>query len=199
MKFKISFLIFLLATIISYSQEYNKNTDSLVSIIATPNPFNEYTDIKITLSESDSVTVKVFNCLGNIVATLQNKTFLQAGEYTYQLSGENLENGLYIVQVTGIYNNIGKNIKKDSTINVNEVNASKFDIYPNPAKDIIYLNFKNEGEKEISFINIMGENIYSTTIFNKKEKINISKLKKGIYIVNIKNNNNSFSKKLIVY
>ncbi len=59
-----------------------------------PNPFNPSTNIKFTVAENASVTLKVFNVLGEEVATLVNKT-MKPGNYSVQFNAENLTSGIY--------------------------------------------------------------------------------------------------------
>lgn len=72
----------------------------------------------------------------------------------------------------------------------------KINIFPNPTQDII--NFEHNGSKlqSISIYNIYGLLVMKTTDCNAK-KINIHSLKKGIYIIEIKIDNEVFRKKII--
>jgi len=69
-----------------------------------PNPFNPSTKIKftipITLSgvEGSLVTLKVYDVLGNEVATLVNKE-KPAGEYEFEFYGNGLTSGVYFYQL----------------------------------------------------------------------------------------------------
>ncbi|RKY95179.1 MAG: hypothetical protein DRQ13_07415 [Ignavibacteriae bacterium] len=60
-----------------------------------PNPFNPNTSIKYTLAEQSPVSLKVFDILGNEVATLVNTT-QGAGAYDVNFDAANLASGLYI-------------------------------------------------------------------------------------------------------
>lgn len=76
----------------------NKNTYSnIVSVY--PNPYQEQTTVKVTLTDNENVLLEVFNNLGQKVQTLDNST-KQAGEYKYQFSAKslNLSNGLYFLK-----------------------------------------------------------------------------------------------------
>jgi hypothetical protein len=70
-------------------------------------------------------------------------------------------------------------------------------IYPNPANDFIYLNFKNPFEGEINIYDVVGRLVYSEEIQNQNLKqINIHSLNKGIYIVVARNIKRGTSKNL---
>lgn len=60
-----------------------------------PNPFNPSTKINYTLAERSSVSLKVYDVIGNEVATLVNTT-QNAGNYVATFESKNLASGLYI-------------------------------------------------------------------------------------------------------
>ncbi len=60
-----------------------------------PNPFNPTTTISFTLPKSGFVTLKVYNMLGQEVATLVNGVKV-AGNYKATLNGKDLSSGTYI-------------------------------------------------------------------------------------------------------
>ncbi len=70
-------------------------------------------------------------------------------------------------------------------------------IYPNPVSNgKIYITTKQNLTKEIEIFDVLGKKIYSTSLFGKE--LNISKLTPGIYILKIKENNSSATRKLVV-
>lgn len=67
----------------------------------------------------------------------------------------------------------------------NEVNIKneKLDIYPNPVND--FLNFNNiENNSIVKIVDMSGKEVINTTL-KKDEKLNVSSLEKGVYIVNV--------------
>ena len=64
-----------------------------------PNPFNPSTNIQYSIPEQSFVELKVFDVLGNEVATLVNKE-QTAGVYRADFSGNSLASGLYIARIT---------------------------------------------------------------------------------------------------
>lgn len=63
-----------------------------------PNPFNPVTIIKYSIPRHSFITLKVFDLLGNEVATLV-KGMKQAGDYAVSFSGKGLASGVYVYQL----------------------------------------------------------------------------------------------------
>lgn len=89
-------------------------------------------------------------------------------------------------------------------LSTNDTNSNassdSFKLYPVPAKDEIFIdllkNYTSGSTYEI--ININGQIVKSKTkIRNLREKINLSKLPSGIYMVRLQSGNSYFSKKFI--
>ncbi|NNG27142.1 MAG: T9SS type A sorting domain-containing protein [Ignavibacteriaceae bacterium] len=62
-----------------------------------PNPFNPTTTIKYEIPELSFITIKIYDMLGNKVATLVNEDKL-AGSYEVNLNSEGLTSGVYFYQ-----------------------------------------------------------------------------------------------------
>jgi hypothetical protein len=58
-----------------------------------PNPFNPTTTIRFSIPESQFVTLKIYNSLGEQVAELVNQQ-LQKGNYTVNWNAENTSSGI---------------------------------------------------------------------------------------------------------
>ena len=76
-----------------------------------------------------------------------------------------------------------------------------FHLYPNPAFDIINLNINDLQDKSISLniYNIAGTLVYSASIIENQNEIDISNLSNGIYMVILKSKNRIQSEKLIIH
>jgi len=81
-------------------------------------------------------------------------------------------------------------------------NNSNFNIYPNPAFDAVNIQFADSdvNEKEITITDMTGREVRKVNKKYAGEKINvnISSLKKGIYMFNVSSNNKTSSQKLII-
>jgi hypothetical protein len=64
-----------------------------------PNPFNPTTNISFSLGNSGHTTLKVYNMLGNEVATLFNGNGEAGKLYTVKFDGINLSTGMYIYKL----------------------------------------------------------------------------------------------------
>jgi len=64
-----------------------------------PNPFNPTTTLRYQIPEASSVNLKIFDVLGNEVATLVNET-KPAGEYQIVFDGTNVPSGIYFYKLT---------------------------------------------------------------------------------------------------
>jgi hypothetical protein len=61
-----------------------------------PNPFNPTTNIRFDVSKQSPVTLKIYNVVGQLVATLINNEIFDAGTYTVRWNAADLASGMYI-------------------------------------------------------------------------------------------------------
>jgi photosystem II stability/assembly factor-like uncharacterized protein len=78
-----------------------------------PNPFNPVTLISFQLPVSSQVTMKVYNLLGQEVATLLNNEVVDDGEHEVEFDASHLPSGVYFYRLTGrSEGNVFSDIKK---------------------------------------------------------------------------------------
>jgi hypothetical protein len=63
-----------------------------------PNPFNPITTIEFDLPKTSEVRLKIFNILGEELATLVSDR-LSAGSYSYEWDASNLASGVYLYRL----------------------------------------------------------------------------------------------------
>jgi len=81
--------------------------------------------------------------------------------------------------------------------NSTSTNIEGLIVYPNPVSHgKLYITTKNNLTKEVEIFNVLGERIYTATLFGKE--LNISKLHAGVYILKISENNMSATRKLVI-
>ena len=71
-------------------------------------------------------------------------------------------------------------------------------IYPNPSNTEIYVELVNSGTFQIRIVNSIGSEVYYQANYNSNQSINVRNLSKGIYFVQISNQNGQSTKKLII-
>jgi hypothetical protein len=79
--------------IISIPEEYSLSQNY-------PNPFNPSTVISFNLPKQSVVSLKVFNILGEEVATLVNNKMIGAGVHNVNFNAANLPSGVYIYKIS---------------------------------------------------------------------------------------------------
>lgn len=75
-----------------------------------PNPFNPTTTIQFILPEDAIVTLKVYNVLGQEVATLANKELFTEGMNEVEFDAGKLASGIYFYQITA--EGVGESVQK---------------------------------------------------------------------------------------
>jgi len=78
------------------SVEQNKNVPAYFSLDQNyPNPFNPSTTIRFNVNKVTPVTLKLYNTLGEVVATLVNNQIMSVGSHLVTFNASNLATGVY--------------------------------------------------------------------------------------------------------
>ncbi|APZ46036.1 hypothetical protein BW723_06885 [Polaribacter reichenbachii] len=85
------------------------------------------------------------------------------------------------------------------SLSVEDNNAKEeISLYPNPAANFLNLKVDNQQIKEVKIYNLLGKEVLKTLLKgDEKKQINISNLSKGMYVIQIKTDVNTFAKKII--
>ena len=87
-------------------------------------------------------------------------------------------------------------VRDNSSLGNSDADLENFNLYPNPAKNKLKVNSKNEPLKQIEVFNVLGQRILNLNFSSSlSENIDISTLNTGMYLVKI---NNLTTKRLIV-
>lgn len=80
-----------------------------------------------------------------------------------------------------------------ASTDIEDIKVDKlYNVYPNPAKNTIHVN--DADIREIQILTLSGKFLFSS----KKNTLNVAKLPKGIYLVILKYEKNSITKKLVI-
>lgn len=137
-----------------------------------------------------------------LIGTLANVP----GMNHYQYSDMNNAIGIQYYKVTAYYaatdceSEYGLAANSDDdyvAVEITSVNENIDDfvkVYPNPAKDKIYVNAQNI--IHISVTNVRGQVVYRKDMDSNEDVIDVSGLQSGLYILNIMSDNNIHTKKI---
>jgi len=81
---------------------------------------------------------------------------------------------------------------------INDIEGTLVDLYPNPANNVLNIVSYTVGINSISIFNLNGQEVLNTTVNANQIRLNTSSLANGVYIVDIKSNNTSVKRKLII-
>jgi uncharacterized repeat protein (TIGR01451 family) len=73
---------------------------------------------------------------------------------------------------------------------------SNISVYPNPADDVLNVEVKNNGWTEAVLSNTLGQTVAHQTLNTGTNKLNLSQLPAGIYVLNVRGSNGSTSIKI---
>jgi hypothetical protein len=104
-----------------------------------------------------------------------------------------------LILLSGLINGVAI-LKYDSlgVEGINEIDVpNRITISPNPAKSYFEYNLNNETVIEIDILNCNGSSVMKQNCTRPQNRIDISQLPKGLYLVSFKNKQRSWQKKLI--
>ena len=84
-----------------------------------------------------------------------------------------------------------------SNINENTFNGT-LSIYPNPSNGVFTISLHENESYDVTISNLLGQTIYITTTSAMESIIDLSSFDKGIYTVELRNENKTFTKKVII-
>ena len=87
--------------------------------------------------------------------------------------------------------------EKPDQLALNSKESSGFDLYPNPAfDDVVYVTTKRNAGKDITVFDIFGKVVLRDRITTNV--LNIAGLIPGVYFLQVEENNNTMTRKLVV-
>ncbi|MGB6269112.1 MAG: endonuclease, partial [Olleya sp.] len=147
---------------------------------------------------NDAIGLFKNGALIDIIGTLGNNTDFAVN--TTLVRNANIAGGNTVFdsnEWTSFASNTCDNLGQHSqSLSISEVNKKEFKIYPNPVNGNL-LTIENSQNTRFEIYNILGKKILTGTITPNNNKVSVSSLSNGVYILKLNNNNGSVTKKLI--
>jgi len=89
---------------------------------------------------------------------------------------------------------------KSMTVNSTSVSSAAFsnvNMYPNPAKDILHIDFGMLSNASLQILNLQGQVMLSKQLSGQTKELDISTLPAGLYFVQLESEQHRFCRKLI--
>lgn len=111
-------------------------------------------------------------------------------------TGQTFGNWYWTSRIPMIRMNFGSNSPPSSVLEDKEI---EFLVYPNPSKGIFTIDFSNNNKHIITIENLLGQEVYSNIYFGTSTtEINLSGYRKGVYLINISDQKNTYSQKILI-
>ncbi|WP_290697656.1 S8/S53 family peptidase [Lacinutrix sp.] len=161
-------------------------------------------DFNQTYNSCFSGTSSATALVGGFTAVLQSYYLAQTGGY---LTSQELRT---LIVNTGIAQGSGVNIgplpnmeaailELNNTLSIADKNISTFIMYPNPTKGILNINLtQSNNSATVTIHNVLGQKVLNTKLTQRTNSISVNNLSKGLYLVTLKTEKNSITKKLII-
>jgi uncharacterized membrane protein YciS (DUF1049 family)/uncharacterized protein (DUF2236 family) len=85
-----------------------------------------------------------------------------------------------------------------TALSVDEFGLTDINIYPNPAENILNINFKDFLETEAVLYDISGRMVRNKTLSNVNSTMDVSQLQNGVYILELSNEKGKATKKISI-
>jgi len=82
-------------------------------------------------------------------------------------------------------------------LGIKNLNKHKLKIYPQPAQNEIFVSEMAQGKKSLRLLNLLGKVVWHKESWLESEKIDLSDLPKGMYILEVQTESNRFTEKVL--
>ena len=92
-------------------------------------------------------------------------------------------------------------IHDDEVTSIDEASDIAFSAYPNPASDILWVEFHNIGESSLSLINVQGQVVETQIVYEQGHKqisFNLGNLPAGIYMLRLEHNDATITERILI-
>lgn len=163
----------------------NQNTvNAIVTVEDNINPIAIGKDITIDLEGNASVSIVAGdvdngsndNC-GALTLSIDIDTFTTVGDYPVILT---------ITDSSGNINSTTVMVTVSDTLSVEAFNIDSFEIFPNPTKHSIQLNFNRFSEYGLHIYDVSGKLVFQNKNLEQSNILDFSKFSSGVYFLKIK-------------
>ena len=170
-----------------------------------------YSSANINLNNPTPLSNEIINVVqenGNCVGFAQANPTGGVTPYSYSWNlsasdssiASNLCSGEYIVSIT---DSLGCVLKDTIVISIPTSNGTQniafVNIYPNPASQYIFIEFKGSNYDLVEILSLDGKKIMEQVIQSNLEKIELPLLKSGTYFVRLSNPQSNIVQKIIIH
>jgi len=87
-----------------------------------------------------------------------------------------------------------------SELSIEENTSVKLSVYPNPSTGLLNINFENESviPESISVFDMIGKKVFDEKGISSTTTLDLTDLKKGIYLVSIKTKTDNYTRKIVI-
>ena len=85
-----------------------------------------------------------------------------------------------------------------STTAISDVKQTIFNLYPNPSNGVFVIELEKTAKYDVRVYNVLGQTVYTTSTNAMSTTVDLSSFDKGIYTVELKNENTIYTEKVIV-
>jgi uncharacterized delta-60 repeat protein len=164
---------------------------------------------------SGSMALKIYNTVSSTPGITQNNDSLFANvsnpNATLQwyldgtiLTGETndllvtTQNGSYVVEVTNANGCTGTDTIQVTNTGIADLsNKNLVSIYPNPINDVLFINNYSASTVEVSIFDLNGKMILKSAVANGINKMDVSTLTAGVYMIETKAGENTSRQRLV--
>ncbi|MFK7782960.1 T9SS type A sorting domain-containing protein, partial [Psychroserpens sp.] len=86
----------------------------------------------------------------------------------------------------------------EELLSVSEFDFNGFELYPNPANNLLNIKLNNITNAKLSIYDIQGKLVFKNSISEQELELNVSDLQSGLYFVKLNTDTKEFVKKLII-
>lgn len=188
---RVFILVFVLLVATSSSEVFGQSI-----LDAVPNPFDVSTELRIYNLSEDTVSLKVLNLSGAVVADFFNDLVL-SGDLNVTFNGDTLPNGVYLVRLEKNGEEYGRSIIKNqaaTAIQDVENHQSEILVFPNPMLDVLTISTDIKFNSILLFTNT-GKFVLQSD--HGSSQLNVQNLESGNYLLHVVAEDMTYIKKVI--